>query len=31
MIKIRRLTLTGQPYDTLVQKATSDSENVDAV
>jgi len=24
-------TLTGRPHDTLVQKATSDNENVDAV
>jgi len=24
-------TLTGQPHDTSVQKATSDNENVDAV
>jgi len=24
-------TLTGQPHDTAVQKATSDNENVDAV
>jgi len=38
MIKIRidnttvyEETLTGRPHDTLVQKATSDNENVDAV
>jgi len=24
-------TLSGRPHDTLVQKATSDNENVDAV
>jgi len=24
-------TLTGQPHDTSVQKATSDNENVDAL
>jgi len=27
---VNELTLTGRPHDTSVQKATSDSENVDA-